>query len=299
MKYKGQERSKNVEDRRGQRPGAGRMVRSKGGKLGIGTIIMAIIAIFVLKQDPQQVIGETLGGAQSQQQETTAPSQQTTGNQAEDDLAEFLSVVLKETEDVWNVQFPRQTGERYVEPTLVLFSDAVNTACGNATKAVGPFYCSGDNKLYIDLSFKRDLEKRFGAKGDFAMAYVVAHEVAHHIQNLLGQTRYVHSQKSRISQTEYNKLSVRLELQADFYAGIWAHYLSKETNLLERGDIDEALNAAFAIGDDNIQRMGRGSVIPESFTHGTSKQRMKWFKLGYRTGDMSQGDTFAESDRDL
>ena len=211
----------------------------------------------------------------------------------EQELAEFLGVVLKETEDVWNEVLPDQAGRRYVEPTMVYFSGAVQSGCGRATKEVGPFYCSADNTLYIDLSFKKDLEQRFGAKGDFAMAYVVAHEVAHHVQNLQGATGMVHSKKGRVSQAEYNQLSVRLELQADFYAGLWAHYTSKWTDLMEHGDIDEALNAAFAIGDDRIQMMGRGSVIPESFTHGTSKQRMRWFKKGFETGLMAKGDTFS------
>lgn len=292
MKYKGREQSRNVEDRRGRRAGAaGRMAKSKGGKFGLGGIILALIAIFVFKQDPQTVLSGMADGGSSapQTQQSSAPYQ---GSAEEEDLKEFLSVVLKETEDVWNEILPQQAGKKYIEPTLVLYTDEVESRCGRATKAVGPFYCSGDNKLYIDLSFKQELERRFGAKGDFAMAYVVAHEVAHHVQNQLGATRYVHSQKNHVSQTEYNQLSVKLELQADFYAGLWAHYTGKWTDMLERGDIDEALGAAFAIGDDRIQMMGRGSVIPESFTHGTSEQRMRWFKKGYQTGQMREGDTF-------
>lgn len=298
MKYKGQQQSRNIEDRRGRRPsaGAGKLVGSKGGKFGIGTIIIALIAIFVFKQDPNQVIGDALNNGGSAPATQSAPNRYSdeayAGTKQEEELKEFLGVVLKETEDVWNQVLPEQAGKRYIEPTLVIYANEVQSACGRATKAVGPFYCSGDNKLYIDLSFQQDLEKRFGAKGDFAMAYVVAHEVAHHVQNLMGATRYVHGQKNRVPQAEYNQLSVRLELQADFYAGLWARYTNEMTDLIEHGDIDEALNTAFAIGDDRIQMMGRGSVIPESFTHGTSEQRMRWFRKGYETGRMSEGDTF-------
>jgi predicted metalloprotease len=204
-------------------------------------------------------------------------------------------VVLKETEDVWNPIFQQQLGRKYQEPILVLFDGSVRSACGAASSATGPFYCPGDNKLYIDLSFYRELSQKFGAPGDFAMAYVVAHEVAHHVQNLLGITSQVQSQNGRISQTAYNDLSVRLELQADFLSGVWARNVQQK-GLLEEGDIEEALRCAHAIGDDRIQKQARGYVVPDSFTHGTSEQRMRWFKKGFMTGDINQGDTFNTRD---
>ena len=214
---------------------------------------------------------------------------------AEDEMAQFVSVVLKETEDVWNEQFAR-AGRDYAEPTLVLFSGAVQSACGSASSASGPFYCPGDQQLYIDLSFYNELRERFGAPGDFAMAYVVAHEVGHHVQTLMGTTEKMAQLRAQgISKEEYNAYSVRFELQADFLAGVWAHHTARK-DLLDAGDIEEALRAANAIGDDRIQKQTQGHVVPESFTHGTSEQRMYWFRRGYETGDLSQGDTFA-SDR--
>ena len=210
---------------------------------------------------------------------------------ADDERAKFVKVVLGYTEDVWDHLFAQQ-GSTYQQPTLVLFRGAVQSACGNASSASGPFYCPGDRELYIDLSFYQELEERFRAPGDFAMAYVVAHEVGHHIQKLLGISDKMDRMRQQMSREEYNKYSVMLELQADFLAGVWAHHAQQMKNILEAGDIDEALNAANAIGDDRLQKESQGYIVPESFTHGTSQQRIYWFKKGFNTGDMKQGDTF-------
>ncbi|MEZ4824945.1 MAG: neutral zinc metallopeptidase [Bacteroidia bacterium] len=277
MRWQGRQGSSNVEDRRGG--GGGRRV---GASFGIGTIIIVIIAL-LFGQDPMQVL---------QQVQSGSPQEVTTSQSApNDELGQFVSVVLKETEVVWDKLFQEQLNRRYTHPTLVLFSGATQSGCGYASEATGPFYCPADEKLYIDLSFYNELKNRFGAPGDFAMAYVVAHEVAHHVQNELGITDQVHNQRRRISEAQYNDLSVRLELQADFLAGVWARYV-QEKNLLEQGDVEEALRAANAIGDDRLQMQAQGYVVPESFTHGTSEQRMRWFKKGFETGDLSQGDTF-------
>ena len=206
-------------------------------------------------------------------------------------MADFVSAVLGETEDVWREIFAR-SGQAYREPRLVLFSGAVQSACGFAESAMGPFYCPGDQKVYLDMAFFEELSRRFGAPGDFAQAYVIAHEVGHHVQNLLGITDRVHSMRARVSEAEYNQLSVRLELQADFLAGVWAHHAERARQILESGDIEEALNAASAIGDDRIQKRTQGYVVPDAFTHGTSAQRARWFRLGLETGDLSKGDTF-------
>jgi uncharacterized protein len=210
---------------------------------------------------------------------------------AEEELKRFISVVLADTEDVWTGVF-RQTGREYRDPKLVLFTDQVQSACGEAGSATGPFYCAGDQKVYIDLSFYGDLRERLGAPGDFAQAYVIAHEVGHHVQRLLGISDKVHSAQSRANRTEANELSVRLELQADFFAGVWANH-AKNKGLLEAGDVEEALGAASAVGDDRLQRQARGRVVPDSFTHGTSEQRVRWFRRGLDTGDINQGDTFS------
>jgi hypothetical protein len=199
--------------------------------------------------------------------------------------------VLADTEDVWNNLFS-QMNQQYQEPTLVMFTGMVESACGNASSASGPFYCPADRKVYIDLSFYDELKDKLNAPGDFAMAYVIAHEVGHHVQNLLGISEKVQRARSQLSETEYNKLSVKLELQADFFAGVWANHAQKMQNILEAGDIEEALNAANAIGDDRLQKQSRGVVVPDAFTHGTSAQRMYWFKKGFETGDLRQGDTF-------
>ncbi len=249
---------------------------------GIGAVVIALL-IYFLGGDPSQVIDMQQQGGQQQQM---SPAQQA----AEAAADSLVRVVLAETEDVWNKEFA-QMNRRYQEPKLILFSGMVQSACGNASSASGPFYCPADYQVYIDLSFYDELQK-LNATGDFAMAYVVAHEVGHHVQNLLGISEKVQAQRGRVSETEYNKLSVKLELQADFLAGLWAHHTQKLQNVIEPGDIEEALNAANAIGDDRLQKQSRGYVVPDAFTHGTSAQRMYWFKKGFETGDLRQGDTF-------
>ena len=281
MRWKGRKESSNVEDRRGMSPKGKGIV---GG--GIGTIAIALV-VLLLGGDPTAI----LQNAQSTDQTTSSNYTET----AEDkELAQFVSVVLAETENVWHNIF-KEEGSTYREPKLVLFSGSVESACGVAGASTGPFYCPGDEKLYIDLSFYDELQKRFKAPGDFAMAYVIAHEVGHHIQNLTGVMDKMNELRSRLSEEEYNKYSVRLELQADFYAGIWAHY-TEQQDLLESGDLEEALNAASAVGDDRIQKQSQGYVVPESFTHGTSEQRKKWFYKGFTSGDIKQGDTFGARD---
>ena len=253
------------------------------GGLGIGGIVIALI-IVLLGGDPSALL-QQLSQAPSA---TEAPAQ---ANAAEDELAEFVSVVLRETELTWTRIFREQVGHAYREPTLVLFSSQVQSACGVAGSSTGPFYCPGDEKLYIDLSFYDDLRQRFGAPGDFAMAYVVAHEVAHHVQNLLNITDKVDAQRGRVSKEQYNALSVRLELQADYLAGVWARD-AQGKNLLEPGDLEEALRCAQAIGDDRLQMQAQGYIVPESFTHGTSEQRQRWFTKGYQSGQIEDVDTF-------
>jgi len=275
MLWKGRRESSNVEDRRGRAPKI-----MLGG--GIGTVIL-VLAIYFLGGDPTQI----LNNSQLTDSQTTSSYQ---GTAEENELAQFVSVVLAETEDVWTDLF-RKEGADYTYPKLVLYSGNVQSACGFAGAATGPFYCPGDYKLYIDLSFFDELQKRFKAPGDFAMAYVVAHEVGHHVQTLLGINEKVMSLRSRLSEKEFNKYLVRLELQADYLAGVWAHYV-KRMNLLEEGDIDEALNAASAVGDDRIQNSTQGYVVPDSFTHGTSEQRKQWFYKGFRSGNLRGGDTF-------
>jgi uncharacterized protein len=275
MRWQGRQGSRNVQDRRGMTGPV-----AVGGGI-IGVLVLLVNAFLGGDVDLSQL------QPQGQQPQLTVEQQA-----AQDSLAEFVSVVLKETEDVWNKVFAEH-GQRYKEPTLVLFSGGVRSACGSASSATGPFYCPADHQLYIDLSFHDELRERFGAPGDFAMAYVVAHEVGHHIQTLLGYTEKMARLRQRgVGQEEYNKASVRFELQADFLAGVWAHHTARK-DLLEEGDIDEALRAAAAIGDDRIQREAQGYVVPESFTHGTSEQRMYWFRKGYESGDLRQGDTFA------
>jgi hypothetical protein len=276
MRWQGRRQSSNIEDRRGISPRG-----MLGG--GIGTIII-ILAVLLLGGDPTSL----LQNIQTTNQTTTTEYNQTA---EEKELTQFISVVLAETENVWHKIFS-DIGAEYREPKLVLFTGSVQSACGVAGASTGPFYCPGDEKLYIDLSFYKELQSKFKAPGDFAMAYVVAHEVGHHIQNLLGTMEKVQRLRSRLSEEEYNQYSVRLELQADFYAGVWAHYTDKIEGILEEGDLEEALNAASAVGDDNIQKKMQGYVVPESFTHGTSEQRKRWFYKGYRTGDIRQGDTF-------
>ena len=281
MRWKGRKESSNVEDRRGMSFKGKGMV---GG--GIGTIAIVLV-VLLLGGDPTSI----LQNVQSDDQTTNTNYTET----AEDkELAQFVGVVLAETESVWHAIF-KEAGSTYREPKLVLFSGKVESACGVAGASTGPFYCPGDEKLYIDLSFFEELQKRFKAPGDFAMAYVIAHEVGHHIQKLTGVMDKMNDLRSQLSKEEYNQYSVRVELQADFYAGIWAHY-TEQQDLLESGDLEEALNAASAVGDDNIQKQAQGYVVPESFTHGTSAQRKKWFYKGFTSGDIRQGDTFDTRD---
>lgn len=273
MRWIGRQGSGNVSDRRGM-----------GGKLALGGGVGGIIVL---------IISMLLGGNPLETINVGSPSNQAT-SPAEDEHAQFVSVVLKDTEDVWNKLFSEEIGTNYQEPTLVLFSGSDQSGCGFASSATGPFYCPLDNSVYIDLSFYEQLSSRFGASGDFAMAYVVAHEVGHHVQNLLGTSDKVHQARQRLSEEDGNKLSVALELQADFYAGVWAHHANEMLNTLEAGDIEEALRAANAIGDDRLQMQSQGHVVPDAFTHGTSAQRMEWFRKGFETGDIKQGDTFKE-----
>jgi uncharacterized protein len=277
MLWRGQQGSSNVDDRRG----------IGGGGIAVGGGILGVIAL---------VVNFLLGGGNGEQSPLPNQNQYTSQEQraAQDSQAQFVSVVLKYTEDVWNDLLPKY-GYNYQEPRLELFSGATQSACGSASSATGPFYCPGDQDVYIDLSFYDELQNRFGAPGDFAMAYVIAHEVGHHIQYLLGTSDKMARLRQQLSQEEYNRYSVMTELQADFYAGVWAHYVQGK-GLLERGDMEEALNAANAIGDDRLQREAQGHVVPESFTHGTSAQRMYWFKKGYETGDLKQGNTFEAAD---
>jgi uncharacterized protein len=277
MQWMGRRESTNVEDRRG----------IGGGGMAIGGGVIGVI--FILAKF-------LLGGGDLNDLQQLAPQQQqemtTEQKAAQDTEAAFVKVVLADTEDVWTKLF-NQMGKTYTDPTLVLFSGSTTSACGNASAATGPFYCPEDQDVYIDLSFARQLKEQFGATGEFAMAYVVAHEVGHHVQDLLGLTAKMQQIQQQVGQTEYNKYSVALELQADFYAGIWAHYDQKMKNVINSEDIQDALNAANAIGDDRLQQEYQGTVTPDSFTHGTSAQRMYWFKKGYDTGDMKQGNTFA------
>jgi predicted metalloprotease len=274
MRWQGRRQSENVEDRRrmGGRPLA------IGGGLG-GLLI--ILLVVILGGDPRALLQNMpIGGPPGAQQGQPL-------DPAEEPLAEFTRVVLADTEDVWHKLLPD-----YRDPTLVLFSGQVDSACGRASASVGPFYCPADEKVYLDMRFYGDLQRRFQAPGDFAQAYVIAHEVGHHVQKLLGTSDKVAALQRRVSEEEANDLSVRLELQADFYAGVWAHHAQATNDILDPGDIEEALRAASAIGDDRLQYEAQGYVVPESFTHGTSEQRVRWFRRGFETGDMSEGDTF-------
>lgn len=282
MRWRGERQSSNIEDRRGI--GVGRV--AVGG--GLGTIVIMVLAL-LFGVDPQRLLEQVPSTEQPPATQSSRPQ-----NPEEEELKQFVAVVLGKTEDVWSDVF-RQQGRQYREPTLVLFTDQVRSACGIAGAAVGPFYCPGDEKVYIDLAFYEELRRQFNAPGDFAQAYVVAHEVGHHVQKLLGITQRVDAMSARTNEAEANQLSVRLELQADFFAGVFARYVQKQ-NLLEAGDVEEALRAASAVGDDQIQRRTTGTVVPDSFTHGTSEQRLRWFKRGYDTGDIRQGDTFNATD---
>lgn len=281
MKWQNRRESGNVDDRRG----------FSGGKIALGGGLIGIV--FYLAQ---MFLGGDSGQILSQ-----IESQINTGTQTEqplspedEEMGKMVRVMLADNEDVWNKLFTA-AGKTYVEPTLVLYRDATQSGCGNASASIGPFYCPADQKVYIDLAFFDELKNKYGAEGgDFATAYVIAHEIGHHVQNLLGTSENVHSQQQNSSEKEANKLSVALELQADFYAGVWAHHNQEMNNVLEPGDIEEAISAASAVGDDHLQKMARGYVQPDGFTHGTSEQRTYWFKRGFESGDMNQGNTFEE-----
>src|SRR5215468_9575563 len=278
MLWQGRRESDNVEDERGSGGGGGRIVM--GG--GIGTVILVVLYL-VLGGNPQALFNSQQAQLpQTAQYDSQAPH---------DEASKFVRVVLADTEDAWHEIF-RQMGREYQEPKLVLFTDMIQSGCGFASGATGPFYCPQDRRVYIDLGFFRQLQDRLGAGGDFAEAYVIAHEVGHHVQNLLGITDRVQAMRRRVSEAEYNQLSVRLELQADFLAGVWARYTDRVKHVVEAGDIEEAMRAASAVGDDRLQYRSRGYVVHDSFTHGTSEQRVRWFRRGYETGDLNQGDTF-------
>jgi len=280
MRWQGRQGSSNVEDRRG--------LSTRGIATGGGIGIVGFIAIYLIVRllggDPSQVLEQIQEG--TQQSTTTYEA-----SAEEDAMAQFVSVVLKDTEDVWNKLFA-ESGSSYREPSLVLFRDQVESACGYASGASGPFYCSADEKVYIDLAFCDDLVNKLGAYGDFAVAYVIAHEVGHHVQNLVGTLDQVNQEREGMGERRANQLAVKLELQADFLAGMWAHHAQEMLNILETGDIEEALNAAAAVGDDAIQMKYQGRVVPDAFTHGSSEQRKEWFRKGWETGDYSQGNTF-------
>ena len=309
MRWRGRRESSNVEDIRnkggasrnpfgrtgGTQRRGGRARRASGG--GIGTIVVLVVLFFALRAcgiDPLQILngGEVAptGQVNAPQNPQVAPSGQRQAG-ANDEMKQFMSVVLAETEDVWNGIFEAR-GQTYPEPKLVLFSDTVRSACGNASSAAGPFYCPGDSKIYIDMTFFQELERKFKAAGDFAQAYVLAHEVGHHVQNVIGILPKFNEMRRTMSKQEANQMSIRVELQADCFAGMWAHF-TEQKGLLERGDLGEALNAAEQIGDDAIQKRIQGYVVPESFNHGTSSQRMKWFRRGYDSGRFQDCDTFS------
>ena len=282
MLWRGRRQSENVED---VRRGGGRKALAAGG--GLGAIIIALVVIF-LGGKPEDVV-QVLQPQQGTLRSSAEPSREL--SQAERDAGEFAGVVLADTEDVWNALF-RSMGRTYREPKMVLFSGVTRSGCGAAQAATGPFYCPADERVYLDLEFLGELQRRLHAPGDFAAAYVIAHEVGHHVQKQLGIMEQVDRARSRMSEEAYNEVSVRLELQADFLAGVWAHHAQRMKSVLEEGDVEEAMNAASAVGDDRIQRQAQGYVAPESFTHGTSEQRLRWFLKGYKTGDLNQGDTF-------
>ncbi|WP_339924529.1 neutral zinc metallopeptidase [uncultured Cyclobacterium sp.] len=294
MKWQGRRQSSNVDDRRGQSGPSrgfggfssllmGPLIKILFSKVGLVIAGLFIVVSFITGNNPLTLLSGLISGNSGQQ--VTAPAYQ--GTDKENELAEFSATILASTEDVWNGIL-----ENYREPTLVLFTGSVSSACGSASSATGPFYCPGDEKLYIDLSFFDDMERKLNAPGDFAQAYVIAHEVGHHVQKLMGTTDKVHKLRGQVSETEYNKYSVMLELQADFFAGVWANRSESRMRMMEAGDLEEALNAANAIGDDRLQKQSSGRVVPDSFTHGTSEQRVRWFKKGFETGDVSLGDTF-------
>ena len=281
MRWRQSRESQNVQDYRGRSTGGG-----GGLKLGLGTIVLGVIAYFI--GGPQLVMSLLSGAGSSPQTEESIPT-----SQPGDEAGQFVSHVLGDTEETWTAIF-QQAGRQYEPPMLAIFSQGINTGCGSATSAAGPFYCPPDRKVYIDIAFFRQLETEFAAQGDFAKAYVIAHEVGHHVQNLLGTADQVRAAQQRASEAEANALSVRIELQADCFAGIWAHYADSSRQLVEAGDIDEALNAASAVGDDTIQKRVQGHVNQESFTHGSGAERQKWFRTGYTSGSVDQCNTFRQ-----
>jgi len=292
MEYEGRRESDNVEDRRG----TGMPVRGMAVGGGIGSILLVVLAL-ALGIDPRVILGPGGQGGPGGPPGANGPVERDPNapvDPAEEQAKKFVSVVLADTEDVWHALFPKEFGKQYRDPKLVLFSGQVQSGCGVAGAAMGPFYCPADDKVYLDLSFLGELRDRFQAPGDFAAAYVVAHEVGHHVQNQLGISDRVHQQRERLNEAEYNKLSVRLELQADFLAGVWAHHAQKSKHILEPGDLEEAFGAAKAVGDDRLQKQARGRVVPDSFTHGTSAQRVRWFKRGFDTGDVHIMDELFE-----
>jgi len=291
MKWENNRESDQIEDRRDAPGGFGRAPRIGGGGrgIGLGTIVVALVAGWIFGINPLTILGALEGGGLQAPTPVEAPAAPT--GTPGDDMGRFVAAVLGGTEDAWGAIF-RDAGAEYQKPRLVLFRGATPTACGTGQAAMGPFYCPGDQKVYIDLSFYDTLRRQLGAPGDFAQAYVIAHEVGHHVQNLMGITDQMEKQRARLSPRDYNALSVRLELQADCFAGIWAHHNQRTGNVIEPGDVEEAMNAAAAIGDDALQRRSQGHVVPDSFTHGTSEQRQRWFRTGLDTGDVRACDTF-------
>ena len=289
MRWQGNRESDNVEDvRNGSGPRGGLGSLLGGGKLGLGGVAVALVASYFLGVNPMTVLNLLGGGS------PTATAPDPNAPPATDEATRFVRTVLADTEDVWRTLF-QQAGGQYQDPKLVLFRGSVPTACGTGQAAMGPFYCPGDSKVYLDLDFFDVMRERLGAPGDFAQAYVIAHEVGHHVQNLVGTSAKMDDMRKRLGETQYNAMSVRLELQADCYAGVWAHHAQNSRQIIESGDVEEALNAASQIGDDTLQGKGGGAVSPESFTHGTSAQRMTWFKRGMDTGDMKQCNTFEKN----
>ncbi|MDO7171000.1 neutral zinc metallopeptidase [Mariniflexile sp. AS56] len=296
MKWQGRRKSSNIDDRRGKSGSAGQgiggfspmllgpIVKLLFSKVGLFIVGGFLVVSLIMGKNPLSLITQLLSGG-SLPTESSAPYKPTAKDQ---ELADFSATILANTEDVWNKLI-----SNYREPELVLFTGSVSSACGSASSATGPFYCPGDEKLYIDLSFFDEMERRLNAPGDFAQAYVIAHEVGHHIQKITGVSDKMNRLRGQLSEKEYNKYSVKVELQADFLAGVWAHHSQQMTQMMETGDLEEAMNAANAIGDDRLQKQSSGRVVPDSFTHGTSAQRMRWFKKGFDTGDLSQGDTFS------
>lgn len=284
MKWEGNRQSDNVEDRRS----SGGFGGGGGRKIGIGSVVIALVASYFFGVNPMTVLN-ILSGSEPATQASSAPAQRPP---ADDRMASFVSTVLADTEDVWKQVFAA-AGGTYQEPKLILFRGSTSTACGAGQAAMGPFYCPADRQVYIDLGFYETLQKQLGAPGDFAQAYVIAHEVGHHVQNLLGITDKMDQMRGQVSQVEYNALSVRLELQADCFAGVWANHAQASRQLLEAGDVEEAMNAAAKIGDDALQRAGGGQVVPDSFTHGSSAQRQRWFDMGLKNGSVQRCDTFS------